>query len=418
MDQSIKIANFKFSPLKIFLILVVLLSGIYFAHRSGTNPQEYKNDFNVYYFASHEILAGRTPYDNSLGEWTPYLYPPLLAELLVPVAFLPLPIAAYLWFLINAAALFLALKMSSQLVLQRNRFEWIQAPQAKIIVPAYQNRFQQIGIVTCTFAILLRFILDNFDYGQVNIFVTALAIAHIYFFSKRKPIISSIVLILAVAIKLTPAIVLVYHVSRRRWKYALANAALIAVIVLVSFAPFGVRSSETFQTFFKRTVLNEQKFDLAYSGNQSLRGGLERLTQGYKKDDWLAPNSSVTGLFLLTCLLAMWRARHETAAAPFFCLMVLLSPLSWKQHFVILLFPIADLIAQAWREKRPQRKAILIAVLAVVFTLFNLTSPRVIGVVAAEWCDAASFVLIGGLLIYAIWFWQWIYPAPDEQAKG
>jgi alpha-1,2-mannosyltransferase len=418
MNESTGISNFKFSLLKIFLILAVLLSGLYFAHRSGANPQEYKNDFNVYYFASQEILAGRTPYENSLGDWTPYLYPPLLAELLAPVALLPLPVAAYLWFLISAASLFCALKMSSQLVLQKGMFDWIQLPQSKIVVPAHQNRFEQIGVAALTFAILLRFTLDNFDYGQVNIIVTALAIAHIYFFSKQKPVISSIALILAVAIKLTPAILLLYHIARRRWKYALANATLIAVVVLVSFVPFGTRSDDTFQTFFKRTILNEQKFDLAYSGNQSLRGGLERLTQRYKIFDWLIPNPVTGGLVFLTFLLVMWRSRRETAAAPFFCLMVLLSPLSWKQHFVILLFPIADLIAQTWREKRKGWRAILIAVLVLVFALFNLTSPRLIGIAAAEWCDAASLVLIGGLLIYATWLWLWIYPAPDDQVEG
>lgn len=419
MDQSAKIANFKFLPLKIFLILVVLLSGIYFANRSGTNPQEYKNDFNVYYFAAQEIAAGRTPYDNLLGEWVPYLYPPLLAELLVPVAFLPLPLAAYLWFLLNAAALFFALKMSSQLVMQRGLFDWIQLPQSKVDVPAYQNRVEQISIATLTFAILLRFILDNFDYGQVNILVTALAIAHIYFFSKRKLGISSTALILAITIKLTPGILLVYHLARRRWKYALANTALTTVVLLVSFAPFGTHSYEAFQTFFTRTVLNEQKFDLAYSGNQSLRGGLERLAQHHTKFDWLIPESPMMGMFFVGCLLAMWRARRETAAAPFFCLMVLLSPLSWKQHFVILLFPIADLIAQAWREKKFQHKVILITILAIVFALFNLTSPRLIGTTAAERCDAASLILIGGILIYAIWLWRWIYPPPPmSRQKG
>src|SRR5687767_9835785 len=112
MNESTKISNFKFSLLKLLLILAVLFGGIYFASRSGSNPNEYKNDFNVFYFASQEIIAGRTPYDNSLGAWTPYLYPPLLAELLVPIAWLPLPIAAYLWFLFGASALLSALKMS------------------------------------------------------------------------------------------------------------------------------------------------------------------------------------------------------------------------------------------------------------------------------------------------------------------
>src|SRR2546427_7533946 len=64
----------------VVLVLSVLSSGIYFAHRSGTNAEVYSNDFNVYYQAAKEIQAGRDPYNKSLGDWTPYLYPPLLAE--------------------------------------------------------------------------------------------------------------------------------------------------------------------------------------------------------------------------------------------------------------------------------------------------------------------------------------------------
>ena len=99
----------------LLLLLLVLLAGLYFASRSGADPNRYGNDFNVYYFAAREVRDGRTPYDDSLGDWTPYLYPPLLAELLVPMTLLPLPVAAYLWFLLNAASLFLDLYMSSRL---------------------------------------------------------------------------------------------------------------------------------------------------------------------------------------------------------------------------------------------------------------------------------------------------------------
>ena len=109
----------KISPRSIALILlavVILVSGIYFARRSGTDPLTYSNDFNVYYYAAREMTAGRDPYQNSLGDWIAYLYPPLLAEFLIPLAMLPVPVAAYLWFLISAAATLSAAWMSASLV--------------------------------------------------------------------------------------------------------------------------------------------------------------------------------------------------------------------------------------------------------------------------------------------------------------
>src|SRR5258705_12706413 len=79
------------------IALAIVLSGFYFAKQSGDDSAVYSNDFNVFYHAAGEVLGGRDPYQRSLGEWTPYLYPPLLAILLTPLAVLPLPVAAYVW---------------------------------------------------------------------------------------------------------------------------------------------------------------------------------------------------------------------------------------------------------------------------------------------------------------------------------
>jgi energy-converting hydrogenase Eha subunit G len=48
---------------------------------------------------------------------------------------------------------------------------------------------------------------------------------------------------------------------------------------------------------------------------------------------------------------------------------------------------------------RTQRRFIA-GTLVAVFVLFNLTSPRVIGLGAAEWSDAHSLVFAGGLLVF------------------
>src|SRR4030095_7027250 len=115
----------------ILLAIVTLLSGIYFAGRSGREPQAYSNDFNVYYHAAGEGIAARDPYLRSMGDWTPYIYPPLLAELMVPLALLPLPVAAYLWFLVSAASMAAAAWMSARLATQNRELE----------SPAFQQYF-------------------------------------------------------------------------------------------------------------------------------------------------------------------------------------------------------------------------------------------------------------------------------------
>jgi len=390
------------------LAVVILAAGLYFAGKSGGDPLAYRNDFNVFYHAAREVLAERDPYQSSLADWTPYLYPPLLAIVLAPLALLPLPVAAYVWFLINAVSTIAAALMPARLCgddeqLSGSTNEGKAAgSEGGPVAPLF---------AALSLLIVARFVLDNFSLGQVNPLVAALAAAHVYLYSRDKKIASALALSIAVSIKLTPLVLIAYHVARRRWKFAAAALATCVALTALSFVPLGSRAPEAFQVFVNRTIKNEQGYDLADAGNQSLRGALARLTQDSTGMlDQAATDLSrrpfdtltlmISFLLLSVAMITASRARTELlAAAPFLCCFVLLSPLSWKAHFVMLILPVVCLVAEAVRA-RGTRRAILIGVLAVIFVLFNLTSPRVIGLQSAEWADAHSLVFIGALLTF------------------
>jgi len=265
------------------------------------------------------------------------------------------------------------------------------------------NHFRlKMVLQTLTAFLLMRFILDNFDFGQVNLIVTALAIAHVYFYTQNRKPAAAVALALAATIKLTPAILLAYHLAKGRWRFVAASGVLTIGLVALSFAPFGSRAPQAIQAFYNRTIKNERGFDLAYHGNQSLRGAIERLRR-VDHFNFLSWEPIAGGLFLLALLFAYFRASNElSASAPFFCLAVMLSPLSWKQHFVILMLPIAYLLGEAFREEHKHRRFLLITPLIVIFALFNLTSPKLLRIAAAEWCDGHSFVFLGVFLIYLV----------------
>lgn len=401
------------------LVVCVLSSGVYFAHKSGTNAEVYSNDFNVYYHAAKEILAGRDPYQNSLSEWTPYLYPPLLAELLVPLAMLPLPAAAYLWFLISAASMFSAARMSARM--SAGMSEWMSATFAsdsgeEDAAEKHEPKVARLlslraAIAAGAVVVVLRFLLDTFNMGQVNTVVAGLAVAHIYFYTRDRKALSAIALVLAISIKLTPALFLVYHIAKMRLKFAAACIAILVGVTALSFLPFEAHGPEAFRIFANRTLKNEQGFNLADSGNQSLRGAIARLAGRASDGDSggtesRSPAEAVTLAVAIVLLggavFAARRARSEFAgAAPFFCCVVLLSPLSWKAHFVILVLPIACLLSLLFQAETSAgaRRLVLCAIVAA-FALFNLTSPHIIGLAAAEWADAHSLVSLGALLIF------------------
>jgi alpha-1,2-mannosyltransferase len=399
------------------LAIVILAAGLYFAGKSGSNPVDYRNDFNVFYHAAREVLAGRDPYQSSVGDWTPYLYSPLLAVALAPLALLPLPVAAYVWFLINAVSTIAAALMSARLAHDDQQRLSDSTNEAAEAAGGHGGHVVPL-VAALSLLVVARFVLDNFSLGQVNPLVAALAAAHVYLYSRDKKIGSALALSIAVSIKLTPLVLIAYHVARRRWKFAAAALATCVALTALSFVPLGSRAPEAFQVFVNRTIKNEQGYDLADAGNQSLRGALARLTAASTGTlDQAATDLSrrpfdtltllVSFLLLAVAMIAARRARTELhAAAPFVCCFVLLSPLSWKAHFVLLILPVAFLVAEGVRA-RGTRRATLIAVLAVIFVLFNLTSAHVIGLRSAEWADAHSLVFIGALLSFA----ASVYPA-------
>lgn len=376
------------------LAIVILSSGVYYARQSGVDPLVYSNDFNVYYHAASEVMAGRDPYQHSLSPGTPYLYPPLLSELMLPFALLPLPVAAYVWFLISVASFAYAARMSAALCDQQRE----SLPRTTLIAAIAS-------------VLLIRFAMDNFNMGQVNTIVAALSVAHVYFYAKDKKGLSAVAFALAASIKLTPIILIAYHVAKLRLKFAALCLSLLAVVTVLSFLPFKPREAETFKVFFNRTVKNEQGFDLAFAGNQSLRGTVARFLEDKDNaESTREPTSAVTLIISIAlvafAMFAAATARSDLAAsAPFFCCFVILSPLSWKAHFVVLILPVVYLICRALQTSET-RRGYLVATLVAVFALFNLTSPKVVGPRGGEWTDAHSMVFAGAMLIFIACVWR------------
>src|SRR5436853_217520 len=381
----------------IFLMAViisgVLLAGLYYARRSGPDPTIYGNDFSVYYFAAAEMVEGRDPYQNSIGEWVPYLYTPLLAELLMPLALLPIRVAAYIWFLISSAAVALAMCMLARSFPLENLKN--QPPPVGSL-----EMFAAAGAVL----IAARFVLDTFYMGQVNTVVMMLAVAHVYLYSKNRKIAAGFMLALAATMKVTTIVLIFYHRARLRFKYAAACVGLIALVAAMSFAGLGRDARQGAQTFFNRTIANGQGFDLKYSGNQSLRGFELRLYQE-SEDSNRVPRGPITIIISLVLLAAAWLASRRgatelEAAAPFFCLAVILSPLSWKDHYVIIIPAVTAVIWRFLSARTRSRRVIFGLIIVGSFLLFNITSWRIIGLFGAEWADAHSLIFTGGILIF------------------
>jgi len=318
---------------------------------------------------------------------------------MVPLAWLPLPLAAYAWFLLSAFSVIAATWMSALLAVG----------ECRTAVPLGLK----MGIASCALLTVIRFVFDNFTLGQVNPLVAALVVAHVYLFAREKKGLSAVMLIMAISIKLTPALLLIYHLARLRLKYTAACIALLIGVTAASFLPIGSAAPDAFRAFTNRTIKNEQGYNLADAGNQSLRGAIARLSASSANEPGLdysegrKPASDLSLLFSVLFLAAaivsaaVSASSELRAVAPFVCCLVLLSPLSWKAHFVLLILPIANLAARL-RISAKGWRVLIAATLLATFLLFNLTSPRLIGLAAGEWSDAHSLVFAGALLVFMI----------------
>ena len=379
--------------------VVVLAAGLYFGQHSGSDFRIYSNDFNVYYFAAREILSGRDPYQYRLGLWTPYLYPPVLAELITPLALLPLPVAAFIWFVISAISIALAAHLAS--ILSRE----VLAEHGQVRtepVSTTPGRETVVGLVALI--VVGRFVLDCFAMGQVNTIVTCLAVAHVYLYWKGRPRLSALALALAAGIKLTPAILIIYHLAKGRIRFAIASSLMLACVLGASFLVFGRGAISAVAAFRRQTIANGQGFDLGYSGNQSIRTAESRaLSQPdeARTKPFDSASLAVSCILLLGGIVAARRRTVEVAAAaPIFCCMIMLSPLAWKAHFIALLLPAAFLAARALTPARGLSCRVATLALPATLGLFTLTSRFLIGLPAAEWADRHSLILLGALITY------------------
>src|SRR5688572_8575093 len=82
-------------------------------------PAPHQEDFGAYYIAARALASGESPFDAQAAarlaaaagveHHSPYIYPPLLALALRPLAALPYSAAAAVWFVLSAGALLAAL---------------------------------------------------------------------------------------------------------------------------------------------------------------------------------------------------------------------------------------------------------------------------------------------------------------------
>lgn len=204
--------------LLLFLIVWFLLTN---AYRSALSPSPGITgiDFNIYYSAAQRLGNGEPLYIFR-PEGDTYVYSPVLALLLKPIAALDYPTALKLWFFIMASCL-----------------------GASIIIYGRAARFtwRDLALVAISFIVGFRFwpTTMNFSLGQVNFLILLFISAVFWADSRNKPLLVALFIVAAALIKTWMIGLLIYLILRKHWREAAAGALGFAVLLAGSFGLVG-----------------------------------------------------------------------------------------------------------------------------------------------------------------------------------
>lgn len=311
-----------------------------------------------------------------------YPNPPVMPLILWPFFELPPTTGALVWFYLKAA-------MAVALVL------WAFRLCEDAVRPLPD------GAKAVTLLLGLHPILGDLSHGNVNIFIAFLVMGGLELYRRGRDVLAGVVLGLAIACKVTPALFLPYFVWKRSWKMVAATLAGVALwLIVVPGALLGWERNQTLLTNWFDGMVRPFVIDgkiTSEHANQSIPGLVARLLTaepsevGYDEDGkpfgasfdnivdigpkaakWLVRGCQAA--FVLAVVLLCRAPRGERSGMRFAAElslivlgMLLFSERTWKHHAVALVLPYAVLTAMLATPLRGYAIATLVATAVLAF---------------------------------------------------
>jgi len=283
------------------------------------NPTMYRIDLEVYRAGGRAWLDGAALYANAfptqIGSPLKFTYPPISAVLLSPLAWMPLNVANAVWAVLTLGLLIATLVVFAPVSgLARGSSAWW-------------------WVLVAAFAVTARLepVRSTMGYGQINVLLMALVAADCLLVRTRWP--RGAVVGAVAAVKLTPAVFVLYFLIRRDYRAAVTSAVSGALVTALGFALAPADSV----TYWSGAVTDTGRIgSLAYASNQNLQAVIARsgLVGTTATVLWLI---CALGVLALGCF-AMRQAHRAGLAALVLVLNatvgLLISPVSWSHHWV------------------------------------------------------------------------------------
>jgi alpha-1,2-mannosyltransferase len=224
-----------------FLLLLLCVAGVSILRKHvGHAPDGcmiVQSDVLAYVSAARNMVDGSDIYLRPGGESNSYVYLPFLAWALIPLV--PLhPLAIDIgWFVVNLILVAVVIRASYYLF-RGKRFASL---------PGGTRWLLASGAIVFS----LRYLVRNAQDANINLLICSLIVGGIYLMRTRRTPGWAGLLGIAAAIKILPALFVIYFAARREWK---AAGWLIAGAVVASVLPITVIGYEKFAEYFLRFV--------------------------------------------------------------------------------------------------------------------------------------------------------------------
>jgi alpha-1,2-mannosyltransferase len=334
-------------------------------------------------------LYGRLP--ATVAGHLPFVYPPVTALLLGPLA-------VPSWS--RAVALMLVLSVAAIGV--------VEYVTVRRVWPAGGRRGAALATaVALPLALALEPVWDTLWYGQVNIVLMALVVLDCLTPAPRWP--RGVLIGIAAAIKLTPAVFLLYFLLRKDFRSAARLALTAAALTVLGFV---VNWSGSLKYWFGSSGGARSVSGSAFFTNQTIDGALARLSLPHVEQTllWLVLSALVLAFGAIGIRRAQRLGDAPLAMVVTAACGLIVSPTSWSNHWVYVVPALIVLAGYAVRGRHP---GWILAVLLVALTFWSapfLNLPNVHGA-ELHWTllqqfPGNAFTVLGVVLLVA-------FAAPD-----
>lgn len=321
-------------------------------------------DLQIYRYGGQFLLHGQHLYDGPMPQANdsilPFTYPPFAAVSFVPMSWMPVRLLSVIFLILGCLLTWWLIRI----LLRRVGCGDLPVGWSMILT----------GV-----AFELEPIRITLDLGQINLILAGLVIADTLW--DRRPAWAEpyrgLLVGIAAAIKMTPAVVVIYFLARRQWRAAIN--VVVGFLAATGIA-WAITPSDTWK-YWTSTVFDPERIGgLAFVYNQGIAGVLARTAMSDSdRSHWWLPLCAIAGLY---CLALAWhlakRREYELCFLAAWAVALLATPAAWIHHWVltsVYILVFVTIGVRALRARRGDRRGAVFLGLGILGLIAQLPGP-------------------------------------------